>query len=200
MDSSNSKVKPSHNPRKDANIISILFFYWITPLLSKGSKKELEQQDLFEALDHDHSDVLGSRLEKEWMRELEKRRVTTNKLKNGTKPDNSPPMLRNAFIRTFIASLVFPGIICFIEECVVRLLQPWFMGQFMGYFAHDAQNTVSTSMAVLYAFGVIFMTGCYCITHHQFFFGSQMVGMRLRVAAGSLIYRKVIPESYHKLI
>ena len=73
------------------------------------------------------------------------------------------------------------------------------MGQFMGYFAQDQKN-VSTLMAVLYALGVIFMTGCYCITHHQFFFGSQIVGMRLRVAAGSLIYRKVISESYHKLI
>ena len=72
-----------------------------------------------------------------------------------------------------------------------RLLQPWFMGQFMGYFEYNENNKVSTLMAWLYAGGVVLMTGCYCITHHQFFFGSQMVGMRLRVATGSLIYRKV---------
>ena len=65
------------------------------------------------------------------------------------------------------------------------------MGQFMGYFEYN-ENKVSTLMAWLYAGGVVLMTGCYCITHHQFFFGSQIVGMRLRVAAGSLIYRKVI--------
>ena len=65
------------------------------------------------------------------------------------------------------------------------------MGQFMGYFEYN-ENKVSTLMAWLYAGGVVLMTGCYCITHHQFFFGSQIVGMRLRVATGSLIYRKVI--------
>ena len=71
------------------------------------------------------------------------------------------------------------------------MLQPWFMGQFMGYFEYNENNKVSNLMAWLYAGGVVLMTGCYCITHHQFFFGSQMVGMRLRVATGSLIYRKV---------
>lgn len=65
------------------------------------------------------------------------------------------------------------------------------MGQFMGYFEHNENNKVSNLMAWLYAGGVVLMTGFYCITHHQFFFGSQMVGMRLRVATGSLIYRKV---------
>ena len=51
MDSNIDKVKPSYNPRKDANIFSVLFFFWVGPLLKKGYKKDLEQQDLYEALD-----------------------------------------------------------------------------------------------------------------------------------------------------
>ena len=73
---------------------------------------------------------------------------------------------------------------------IYRILQPWFMGQFMGYFTHD-ENKISVLEAVMYCTGVVLMAGCYNFTHHQFFFGSQLVGMRLRVAAGSLIYRKV---------
>ena len=59
MDSGANKIQLSDNPRKSANILSILFFQWVTPLLRKGSKKEIEQHDLYEALDEDHSDVLG---------------------------------------------------------------------------------------------------------------------------------------------
>ena len=71
-----------------------------------------------------------------------------------------------------------------------RLLQPWFMGQFMGYFTYK-DDRISTLAACMYATGVVLMAALYNLTHHQFFFGSQIVGMRLRVAASSLIYRKV---------
>ena len=74
--------------------------------------------------------------------------------------------------------------------CVNRLLQPWFMGQFMGYFTYK-DDRISTLAACMYATGVVLMAAFYNLTHHQFFFGSQIVGMRLRVAASSLIYRKV---------
>jgi len=62
----------------------------------------------------------------------------------------------------------------------------------MGYFTYDNEDDkMSTSMACFYASGVVFMAACYNITHHLYFFGVQYFGMRLRVAAGSLIYRKV---------
>ena len=43
----------------------LLFLYcsWVNPLLYKGSKKELEQSDLYEALDDDQSGFLGTKLE-----------------------------------------------------------------------------------------------------------------------------------------
>ena len=61
----------------------------------------------------------------------------------------------------------------------------------MGYFTYDDDDKMSTSMACFYAAGVVFMAACYNITHHLYFFGVQYFGMRLRIAAGSLIYRKV---------
>ena len=64
------------------------------------------------------------------------------------------------------------------------------MGQFMGYFTYK-DDRISTLAACMYATGVVLMAALYNLTHHQFFFGSQIVGMRLRVAASSLIYRKV---------
>ena len=47
------------------NCLIVLFIYysWVNPLLYKGSKKELEQSDLYEALEDDHSGALGTKLE-----------------------------------------------------------------------------------------------------------------------------------------
>ena len=101
MDSGAKKVKPANNPRKDANIFSIVFFYWVTPLLNKGYRKELEQSDLYEALDQDHSDVLGNQLEREWKKELKNGKQASNKTENNPKSHHSTPKLRNAFISTF---------------------------------------------------------------------------------------------------
>ena len=47
------------------NFLIVLFIYysWVNPLLYKGSKKELKQSDLYEALEDDHSGALGTKLE-----------------------------------------------------------------------------------------------------------------------------------------
>ena len=191
MDLGGNKQPCSFNPRKDATIFSILFFNWVNPLLYKGYKKDLEQQDLYTPLYEDRSDVLGDKLQYSWNQELEKCKLDTTKIQNESNSKLSKPSFIGAIIRTFGFSLIPLGIICFVEECVIRLLQPWFMGQLMRYFTYGTNN-VSTLMACVYAFGVVFMTGCYCLIHHQYVFGVRMFGMRLRVAASSLIYRKTL--------
>lgn len=60
----------------------------------------------------------------------------------------------------------------------------------MKYFTNNADDKMSKSMAGLYASGVVCMAACYNITNHQYIMGAQLVGMKLKVAAGSLIYRK----------
>ena len=40
------------------------FLSWVNPLLYKGYKKDLEQNDLYEALDDDKSDALGKKLQR----------------------------------------------------------------------------------------------------------------------------------------
>ena len=45
--------------------------------------------------------------------------------------------------------------------------------------------------AYLFATGVVLGSGMFVLTHHPFFFGIQHVGMKIRVAACSVIYKKV---------
>jgi ATP-binding cassette, subfamily C (CFTR/MRP), member 4 len=52
------------NPRENANIFSVLTFWWTIDLFKTGYRKVLELNDLFKPLKVDESASLGDRLEK----------------------------------------------------------------------------------------------------------------------------------------
>lgn len=62
METIKTKLKP--NPRDDANILSIIFFAWTTPLFRTSSLKVLEIEDICQTRQCDQSKVLGNRLER----------------------------------------------------------------------------------------------------------------------------------------
>ena len=66
---------------------------------------------------------------------------------------------------------------------------PCVSGWMMEYFAVGSE--MSEVEAYLYASGVVVMAALYTFTHHAYFFGVMHTGMRIRVAACSLLYRKV---------
>lgn len=55
--------KPA-NPRKTANLLSILFFGWTIPIFKRTYDKILRPNDVFEPLSADLSNVLGDRLDR----------------------------------------------------------------------------------------------------------------------------------------
>ena len=70
-------------------------------------------------------------------------------------------------------------------------------GWMMEYFIPG--SNMSIEEAYLYGFGVIASSALYTFTHHPYFFGVMHTGMKIRIAACSLLYRKVGTEtrSYH---
>lgn len=61
MDSGKKPEKP--NPRKGANPLSQLLFFWIIPLFWSGAQKGLTPDDLTICLAKDRSNDLGDKLE-----------------------------------------------------------------------------------------------------------------------------------------
>lgn len=58
-------AKPKEvNPRAKAGFLSQLFFTWIIPLMYKGCKNGLKEDDLPQCLPDDESRILGDKLEK----------------------------------------------------------------------------------------------------------------------------------------
>lgn len=67
--------------------------------------------------------------------------------------------------------------------------QPLFISKLMEYYTPN-QQTISKDTAYLYAGGIVFMSFVNVMFGHSYMLGLQHLGMRMRVACCSLIYRK----------
>ncbi|KAJ7389913.1 hypothetical protein OS493_028376 [Desmophyllum pertusum] len=65
------KSEPRHkgNPKRNANIFSILSFWWMGELLAIGNKRPLENEDLFPLLDEDKTQTSTEKLQGTWNEE-----------------------------------------------------------------------------------------------------------------------------------
>jgi hypothetical protein len=101
-------------------------------------------------------------------------------------------MLDSYGIQTFSAvillSLSMP-VVCNNHTFFFRVAQPVFLGKFILFF--NKNTAVTTDEAYMYA-GALIITATFSmiLTHHSFL-ACQKIGMRIRVACCSVIYRKV---------
>nr|CAD7452465.1 unnamed protein product [Timema tahoe] len=149
---------------------------WTVDLFKKGFKQDLSQDDLFEPLSKDKSQHLGDKLEKNWQREL----------KASDKTGHSPNLLKVIFI-TYKREIIQLGIFQFFIELLVRMTQPYFLGQLLTYFQPGSKTTKET--AYLYA-GALAACVCLNVFTQHFILQAFHLGMRIRVAFCSLLYRK----------
>ncbi|XP_025080220.1 multidrug resistance-associated protein 4-like isoform X3 [Pomacea canaliculata] len=178
MDESLRHFNP--NPMLSANIFSKAFFCWLNPLFKKGKKEPLNKDDMFNVASDDSSENLGTKLEREWMKEVKK---------DGGR---GKPSLLRALMRLFGTQYMLLGIIVFIEESV-RVVQPLLLGGLIRYFTPSSDMPMS--QAYLYATGVSLCAILIAITHHPYFFFVTRMGMQMRVACCSLMYKKALKLS-----
>ncbi|GFY48387.1 hypothetical protein TNIN_211863 [Trichonephila inaurata madagascariensis] len=179
------KTKEYPNPWTTANFFSRLFFWWLNPLFVKGRKGNLKLPDIYDCPYIDSSEKVGERMQKEWDRELKK-------LKEGKKPS-----LIKATVRTFGFSYCLNGIYTLIEECFIHVLQPIFLGYLIEHFSR--MKTLTETRLYIYTAAVCLLAAMFVFTHHKYFFGAQRIGMRLRIACCTLVYRKSLKLSQSAL-
>lgn len=78
------------NPLQDGNLCSSLFFWWLTPLLRRGYKRRLEEDDMYSVLPEDRSARLGEELQGYWDREV-----------SSAEKDAREPSLMKAIIKCY---------------------------------------------------------------------------------------------------
>ena len=80
----NAKSTNKENPRRNSNIFSILSFWWLNNFLLTGSRRCLENEDLFPLLDEDKTKTSTEKLQQIWA-EMESEGRDTVKKRNGTR-------------------------------------------------------------------------------------------------------------------
>ncbi|KAG8186529.1 hypothetical protein JTE90_023957 [Oedothorax gibbosus] len=179
MDFEKTKINP--NPWTKASFPSRLFFWWLLPFFMKGRKGNLKVDDIYDCPSVDSSGELGERLQKEWEKELKK-------LKKGKQPS-----LVKATIRSFGLFYCLNGIYTLIEECFIHVVQPILLGYLIEHFSR--MKVVSNQDLYMYTAFVCLLAAMFVFTHHRYFFGAQRIGMRLRIACCSLVYKKSLKLS-----
>ena len=79
-----------------------------------------------------------------------------------------------------------------LEAAVLRTMQPILQGLIVKYFStEDPSNIPTRNEALYYATGLVLATVAIAFIVQHMFLDSQQIGMRIRIACSSLIYRKV---------
>ncbi|KAF4111886.1 hypothetical protein G5714_006681 [Onychostoma macrolepis] len=175
------KKDAKSNPSATANLFSLIFFCWLNPLFRIGSKRRLEEDDMYNVLPEDGSKRLGEELQSYWDQEVEK---ATKELRK--------PKLTKAIIRCYWRSYTVLGVFTAIEE-VIKVIQPVFLGKLIMYFErYDPDNMAALYEAYGYAAGISLSTLGLALLHHLYFYHVQRAGMKIRIAMCHMIYRKAL--------
>lgn len=85
----------------------------------------------------------------------------------------------------------------FLEITVLRTLQPIIQSAIISYFNRD-ENRMTQNQVLGYASSLVIVTLFMIFLCHHSFFRRAEIGMCVRVACCSLIYRKVSGLNYYK--
>ncbi|XP_063833055.1 ATP-binding cassette subfamily C member 4 [Ostrinia nubilalis] len=181
------KIPPKEREKKTnnymrANFLSRSWFVWMMPTFWRGFKRDLYDADLTKPKDNHLSDKLGDRLEKKWLEEIAL----------ASKKGRKPSLLR-AMAKTFWRSYAPSGIMFLIQALFLKPFQPVALSMMLAYWEPGSDMTYE--QAVYCASAVIFMSLLIGFLNHHGSYSTQQFGMKVRIAACSLIYRKVMRMS-----
>lgn len=160
---------------------------WVLPILLKGSKKELDLEDLYQPLKGQFADDLGSKLENAWQKEVKKK-----------KSKNQQPSLTVAGLKVFGKEFASLGIFMFISEMLFKVSVPFLLGGIIEYYSNPNESSITE--AYWYSAGIIACNFFSVISVHPLLLGYFTCGIKIRVSACSLIYRKSLKLSKTALI
>ncbi|KAL0104962.1 hypothetical protein PUN28_016536 [Cardiocondyla obscurior] len=193
MNKNTNDMKP--NPKENANVISILFFWWMRELFIKGAKRDLEESDIYRPLKTDESEKLTDHLEKCWNHELVKlKNLEYTVGKDGQKvplKKVARPKLYKAIFKAFWLPYFIIGVYTMIQCSVVRVAVPIFQSWIINYFSRDPAMKIELNKVLIYISSLILCTVISVLIMHHTAVQSMQIGMRVRVACSSLLYRKI---------
>uniref|UniRef100_A0A671NS08 CF transmembrane conductance regulator n=1 Tax=Sinocyclocheilus anshuiensis TaxID=1608454 RepID=A0A671NS08_9TELE len=166
------------SPVEDASCLSKYFFWWTNPIMRKGFREKLRLSDVYQAPSQDAADILAERLEKEWDREVASGR--------------KKPSLLRALARCFIRPFLLFGFLLYIGEAT-KTVQPQLLGRIIASF--DPVHEPERANGYFLAFGLGLLFTARFLLLQPAMFGLHRLGMQIRIALFSIIYKKTLKLS-----
>eukprot|EP00102_Acyrthosiphon_pisum_P018651 XP_016655861.1 PREDICTED: probable multidrug resistance-associated protein lethal(2)03659 isoform X2 [Acyrthosiphon pisum] len=161
-----------------------LCYSWLLSLFKTGQKRDLESNDLYDSLNDHKSSLLGLEIEKRWKIEIANAKSTKRK-----------PSLLRVLVRMFGGSFLYYGLVQMFIEAILRMTQPLLIGGLLAYFNPGGSKTINTKHAYMYAFGLLLNILAYTVLFHYSQLEMLHIGMKIRVACCSTIYKKALTLS-----
>lgn len=171
-----SKYPKRPNPVQNANPLSELTFLYMFPIFKRGFKKKLTEDDLFSPLPSHNSCMLGEKLENIWKEQHRKHKKSA---------------LHRALLRMFGLHFFVIGFTQLLNELLLLTVVPLSIGKLVKYF-ETGQTGISETEAYYYCGGIILGITLDAFMSHPRMMSHQHLSMKMRVACGSLIYRKTL--------
>ncbi|KAJ8954550.1 hypothetical protein NQ318_000784 [Aromia moschata] len=211
-----NKTTKEH-PFKRANFITDFFFCWMLPFFVKGFKKEITEDDIYGPLKAHDSGTLGDKIEKCWMYEIKHKKNPSlwralfkvfkfdfficviilliiefvlkrvSKLSMFNKYEVCKLSNKTGNVAPDLATLR-------IWDLKGRLSSPLLLSQFLKFYEPN-QTKMDKNEAYMFAGLLVLVTFAQVMVSHRYMVCVWHLGMKLRVAVCSLVYRKALKLS-----
>ncbi|KYN05541.1 Multidrug resistance-associated protein 4 [Cyphomyrmex costatus] len=171
-----------------------------------GSKRDLEESDIYRPIKEDESQKVTDHLEKYWNCELDKlRNLEYTVGKDGQKvplKKNARPKLYKAIVKTFWIPYLIIGICVFIQvyRYIYKKTVPIIQGWIINYFSNNSNLKIEKSEVLIYIVLMVICSFISVMMMHHTILQSLHIGMRIRVSCSSLLYRKTLCNYLLKLL
>lgn len=168
--------------------LSKLLFYWVNPLMQKGVDYKLKHpDDLYDLPDSLNSTTISRRFNKALNGSEFYKRPTDTEVAFRPEQKQNISLLR-ALHKCFWFNFYSIGALKFIGD-VSGFAGPMLLNKLVGFIEDKSENI---QLGYLYAFGLFSTTliSAFCTSHFNFYM--SIVGLKIRTALVTTIYRKTL--------
>ncbi|CAG9840924.1 unnamed protein product [Diabrotica balteata] len=170
------RIEKKPHPLKRINLFSQIFFCWLPGFLSKGLKKDLDENDMYQTRHSQQSRYLADQLVVAWKNELKK----------------SKPSFLWALLVVFRLELFYYAFFNIFSD-IIKIAQPMLISRLVSYFQPGA--TTNKTEIYINAFLIVIASLIQVTSVHNYQMLVMSLGMKVRVASCALIYRKALKLS-----
>ncbi|KAF9412843.1 hypothetical protein HW555_008747 [Spodoptera exigua] len=171
-------------------------YMYTKPIFAKGRKGQLSISDVYRCTPGHKAAPRGDTMGVQWKKQLQKKEsrmafCDISIIVVALSEKGKQPSLLRAIIRTHGHKFIIGNIIYAILDASIRLSIPMCLEGLINYFS-PSHAGVTASEAYLYALGVVGLMALSASLVHPMLLWLLDMAMKVRVACGSLIYRKLL--------